>query len=79
MNLYVLLCLAVLCMAAVWSYRPRKVPLPPGPKPLPIIGNILDMPTTKPWEKYHEWCDLYGKFLLVFYVGELLTTSNFRK
>ena len=26
------------------------LPFPPGPKPLPIIGNTLDMPTSREWE-----------------------------
>ena len=37
-------------------------PLPPGPKGLPIIGNILDVPTTSPWKTFHEWSKLYGIF-----------------
>jgi len=38
--------------------RPRPS-LPPGPKGWPIVGNALDLPTIRPWEKYHEWCDTY--------------------
>ncbi|KAL1672541.1 cytochrome P450 [Schizophyllum commune] len=35
--------------------RRRLPPLPPGPKGWPIIGNLLDIPSTYEWEKYMEW------------------------
>ena len=28
---------------------------PPGPRPRPLIGNILDLPTTRGPEVYVEW------------------------
>ena len=36
-------------------------PLPPGPKGLPLIGNVLDMPTQKDWETYAQWGDTFGE------------------
>lgn len=47
--------------------NPNGLPLPPGPKGLPIIGNLLDMPTDKPWLVYHEWSKNYGDFILQLY------------
>ncbi|KAJ4496574.1 cytochrome P450 [Lentinula lateritia] len=38
----------------------RRLPLPPGPKRLPIVGNALDYPTDTPWVKYAEWSRQYG-------------------
>lgn len=46
--------------------KPKSLPLPPGPKPKPIIGNLTDLPPPGELEWLH-WTkhkDLYGAFLI---------------
>jgi hypothetical protein len=43
--------------------RRSRYPLPPGPRGLPIIGSLLDMPPEKEWEAFSKWGKLYGKHL----------------
>lgn len=43
--------------------RPKSKHLPPGPNPLPFIGNVLDMPDYKPWETFYKWGQQYGRLV----------------
>lgn len=38
--------------------------LPPGPKPWPIIGTLLDLTvgTKDMWSRFDDWADAFGTF-----------------
>lgn len=47
----------------VFSSGKQRAPLPPGPKPKPIIGNLTDLPPpgVKEWLHWARHKDLYGE------------------
>jgi hypothetical protein len=51
---------AFLSLAGYICWR-KQSPLPPGPRPWPVLGNALDMPKEKSWLRYTEWGRTYGR------------------
>lgn len=53
--------LALALLKAKFAERRSRLPLPPGPKQLPLLGNLFDIPQGKSWEVYAEWAKQYGE------------------
>ncbi|KAF8600464.1 cytochrome P450 [Ceratobasidium sp. AG-I] len=63
----------------LWRPRPRVL-LPPGPRPLPLIGNAHQMPTQgQDWLTYSEWSKTYGDMFYLNVLGKPLIVVNSMK
>ena len=54
----------VLCLFALRRKR-RRLPLPPGPRQLPVVGNLYQIPDINPWRTFKEWHQKYGPIISV--------------
>ncbi|KJA22222.1 hypothetical protein HYPSUDRAFT_202249 [Hypholoma sublateritium FD-334 SS-4] len=61
---------AIIFLSFFRKYRTSKnLPLPPGPKGWPLIGNLLDMPSQSEWITYHKWSKELGTDILYLNVA----------
>ncbi|KAH6904124.1 cytochrome P450 98A3 [Coprinopsis sp. MPI-PUGE-AT-0042] len=56
--------------------NPRGLPLPPGPKGLPIIGSALEVPSQRPWLTYTKWRKEYGDVVYAEALGKPMLILN---
>lgn len=54
-----------LLSVARWRARARGRPLPPGPRRLPIVGNMFNMPRSRQWLAFRDLGHDLGKQLSV--------------
>ncbi|PPQ88179.1 hypothetical protein CVT25_005144 [Psilocybe cyanescens] len=57
----------ILCYA-VSMVRGKR--LPPGPRRLPLIGNVHQMPKGHPWLRFTEWKKTYGNIMHIDILGK---------
>ncbi|PBL03385.1 cytochrome P450 [Armillaria gallica] len=66
----------LLCYLFYISRNHRRLPLPPGPKGFPLIGNLWDVPVEYPWATYARWTATYGDILYLDTPGSPTVVIN---
>ncbi|SJL07070.1 related to cytochrome P450 CYP2 subfamily [Armillaria ostoyae] len=56
--------------------RRSTAQFPPGPRGLPLIGNLLDMPSQKEWLTFAKWGEKYGDITSVSILGQRMVMVN---
>ena len=68
--IYILLTLALVALCIDYArmlYYHFK--MPPGPIPLPLVGNTLLLPDVKPWIYFEELSHRYNSPIITFFIG----------
>ncbi|EIW76051.1 cytochrome P450 [Coniophora puteana RWD-64-598 SS2] len=70
---------AVVALIVLYALKQKKrdgLPYPPGPKPLPLIGNALDLPLKNEARVYNQWAKQYGDLVHANVLGRHLVFIN---
>ncbi|KAI0052378.1 CyP450 monooxygenase [Auriscalpium vulgare] len=69
---------SLLVFKAILDRRRRKgLPYPPGPRPLPLIGNLLNMPASEgSWKAYAKLGEQYGDIISLRVLGQTIVVLN---
>ncbi|KAK1235348.1 hypothetical protein PQX77_001437 [Marasmius sp. AFHP31] len=70
--------LSFLILCQLLSRRRDSLPLPPGPKGLPFVGNLRDIVNIgeNPWVTYNEWSQVFGDVLHLNVLGHRTVVLN---
>ncbi|KAJ3854256.1 cytochrome P450 [Lentinula lateritia] len=63
-------------MVIVLRNRAQRLPLPPGPKGYPLIGNALSLPSERPWLTYCQWSKRFGDVIHLSALGQSIIILN---
>jgi len=68
-----ILSLVVTAVAIDYGYMLyMRSKMPPGPFPLPIVGNTFSLPDNKPWIHFEDLSKRYKAPLITFWIGRLV-------
>ncbi|EJD48318.1 cytochrome P450 [Auricularia subglabra TFB-10046 SS5] len=59
-----------------WSRKRSQGPLPPGPKGLPLVGNLFSYPSHQEWFTFTKWREEYGDLVYANVAGTKIMVIN---
>jgi hypothetical protein len=76
-----LIAVVAFCFHCYTRYRCLISATPPGPVPIPFLGNIFDIPAETYWVTYNEWAKKYGSEFFFFprhirWIDDLLSSGE---
>lgn len=66
----------VIAWRSASSKNANLLPLPPGPRLLPFVGNALDIDVSRPWLTYTNWKEKYGDIVYSRVLGQHIIIIN---
>ncbi|CCM04078.1 uncharacterized protein FIBRA_06237 [Fibroporia radiculosa] len=76
--LYVTICVLLSCVLVV-HHRRRSHSLPPGPRQLPFLGNVFDIPRKDVAATFASWSRQYGDIIYMHVLGREFVILNTAK
>lgn len=76
---YVVAVFVVALILACTRLRRSRSRLPPGPKALPLIGNVLAMPRTDLGPRFARMGDRYGSSVCSGVISDFVSPEHFAK
>ncbi|KIP09976.1 hypothetical protein PHLGIDRAFT_66583 [Phlebiopsis gigantea 11061_1 CR5-6] len=69
-----ILCIVVYIIRRTLTGPPG--PYPPGPQPIPLLGNLADIPSSYQWKTYSQWKRRWGDVVSISLCGQRIVILN---
>ncbi|KAK7462289.1 hypothetical protein VKT23_007889 [Stygiomarasmius scandens] len=75
-----ILATTVTCLIVLYAFSKRtSTRYPPGPRGVPVFGNIFQLNPANPWRTFTKWAETYGPIVYVNAGGQPIVLLNTKK